>query len=90
MERLREKIKSSDAGKDLAQPRLLTLKEAGEAHGIAYGTLHTWLRSGYLSEKGREIFHTDSGGKIKILVDDADVRRLKSHPPARGRRKTTE
>jgi hypothetical protein len=90
VERVKEKIKSSEAGKELAQPKLLTLKEAVEAHGIPYGTLHTWLKSGYLSEKGREIFHTDSGGKTKILVDDAEVRRLKSHPPTRGRRKTTD
>jgi hypothetical protein len=71
VERAKEKL---GAGEEEAQPKLLTLREAGETYDIAYGTLCTWLRSGDLPKKGQEIFHTDSGSKRRILVADADVR----------------
>jgi transcriptional regulator with XRE-family HTH domain len=68
------------------EPKLLTLKEAVETHGVAYETLRSWYRSGHLPERGREVFSTHGGGKI--LVDEQDVIRLKSQPPARGRPST--
>jgi hypothetical protein len=65
------------------ESKLITLKEAVNTHGVAYETLRSWYRGGYLPEKGREVFHTHGGGKI--LVDEKDVLRLKSQPPARGK-----
>jgi hypothetical protein len=67
----------------VVESKLITLKEAVNTHGVAYETLRSWYRGGYLPEKGREVFHTHGGGKI--LVDEKDVLRLKSQPPARGK-----
>jgi transcriptional regulator with XRE-family HTH domain len=68
---------------ELAEQKLITLKEAVETHGVAYETLRSWYRSGHLPERGREVFPTHGGGKI--LVDEQDVVRLKSQPPRRGK-----
>jgi hypothetical protein len=65
------------------EPKLITLKEAVETHGVGYETLRSWYRSGHLLERGREVFGTHGGGKI--LVDEQDVTRLKSQPPRRGK-----
>jgi hypothetical protein len=76
-------IKLPERQTEAPESKLITLKEAVEAHGVAYETLRSWYRGGYLPEKGREVFHTHGGGKI--LVDEKDVLRLKSQPPARGK-----
>jgi hypothetical protein len=73
----------TDIKADVGQSKLITLKQAVATHGVAYETLRSWYRSGHLSVKGREIFHTHGGGKI--LVDEKDVLRLKTQPPARGK-----
>jgi hypothetical protein len=73
----------TDIKTDVGQPKLITLKQAVQSHGVAYETLRSWYRGGHLPEKGREVFHTHGGGKI--LVDERDVLRLKSQPPARGK-----
>jgi hypothetical protein len=67
----------------LPEPKLITLQEAVETYGIPYETLRSRIRSGHLQVKGREIFHTHGGGKI--LVDEQDIFRSLSEPPARGR-----
>jgi hypothetical protein len=74
VEKLRKKL---GVGEEVAQPKLLTLKEAAQIHDLPYGTLRTWHQSGRLPVKGREIFHTKGGGKI--LVDEKDVIHLKNH-----------
>jgi hypothetical protein len=75
--------RAMEGQEDKGAAELITLKEAVEAHGVPYETLRSWLRSGYLSVKGRETFGTHGGGKI--LVDNNDINRLKSKPPTRGR-----
>src|SRR5918992_5001976 len=67
----------------VVESKLITLKEAVDTHGVAYETLRSWYRGGYLPEKGREVFHTHGGGKK--LVDEKNVLRLKRQPPGRGK-----
>jgi hypothetical protein len=78
-----QSLLKTDIKANVGQSKLITLKHAVETHGIAYETLRSWYRGGYLPEKGREVFHTHGGGRI--LVDEKDVLRLKSQPPARGK-----
>jgi hypothetical protein len=68
---------------EVVETKLITLKQAAEEYNLPYGRVYSWFRSGYLPEKGREIFPTHGGGKI--LVDATDVRRMKSRPPMQGR-----
>jgi hypothetical protein len=75
--------KTPESDEKVVEPKLITLKEAVETHGVAYETLRSWYRSGHLPERGREVFATHGGGKI--LVDEKDVVRLKSQPPRRGK-----
>jgi transcriptional regulator with XRE-family HTH domain len=78
--KLKEKL---EVGTEAAEPKLITLVEAAKKYELPYGTVRSWYRRGHLPEKGREVFGTHGGGKI--LVDEKEVIRLKSQPPARGK-----
>lgn len=71
------------AGSTEQSSRLATLKEMSIKYGMPYGTLLYWAQIGRLQIKGREPFSARGGGKL--LVDELEVVKLKSHPPRRGR-----
>ncbi len=67
------------------EPKLISLEEACDKYGVAYGRAYYWYQRGYFTEYPRLRFVGPGGGKI--VVDEIEFAYLVQNPPPKGRPK---